>query len=297
MELRHLRYFLVAAQEENLHRAAARLNVAQPALSRQIRDLEDELGATLFDRQARRVRLSAIGALFLEDVRKILQDVDEARARVRRARQGQVGRLHIAFNSLSARHGLLSACLNYFRLKRPEVELKLTPMVAQNQIAALRSGAVDAGFLCFRPEEDQSLSHIKLMVEDVVLAMPKKHPLAGKRRLRLQDLTNEPFVYFPRSHSPDMFDRVVQSCLSGGLSLRIVHEAVAEEVLLGLVSVGMGMTFVPASLRNSYPDSVCYRPVDGFSVPLQLDLVWQRTNSAPALPAFIESVRLAKRTA
>ena len=290
MELRHLRYFIVAAEEQNFHRAAERLRVAQPALSRQIRDLEQELGATLFDRESRKVKLSAAGAVFLKEVRAILQRVELAAGLARRAAHGQAGSLRIAFNSLSARHKILPGCLDVFRRKQPDVEIKLMPMVAQQQLAALQRGDLDAGFLCFRPKSDSRLGHKRLLVEKMLVAMPANHRLAKQKRLKLVEFVDEPFVYFPRAHSPDMFDNVMQVCATGGLAPRIVHEAVAEEVLLGFVSVGMGLTFVPASMRGLYPESICFRQVSDFDITLQLDLVWLKTNRSAVLARFVESV-------
>ena len=294
MELRHLRYFVVAAEEENFHRAARRLNLAQPALSRQIRDLEVELGVTLFDRGARKVRLSLVGTVFYEDARTILRQVETSCERARRASHGQVGTLRIAFNSLAARHVVLSSSLDAFRQRQPDVELKLRPMVASGQLAVLKEGELDAGFLCFRPEYDTELSFVPLFSTDVVVAVPATHELGDRDALVMEDFRDLPFVYFPRSHSPDMYDRVHAAFREKGVFLRTTHEAVAEEVLLGFVSAGMGVTLVPSDLENRYSGSVRFKQVKDLSIPLRLDFVWLKSNRSAALAHFVESVRKAK---
>ena len=147
MELRHLRYFLAVGEEEHYGRAAARLRVAQPALSRQIQDLEEEIGFKLFDRMPRGVRISAAGKLFLEDARRILQQLNEATDRARRVARGQSGTLRVGFAENASWHGVVPDSFRRFRERIPDGELQLNPMASLEQIEALMAGHIDAGFI------------------------------------------------------------------------------------------------------------------------------------------------------
>ncbi len=291
MELRHLRYFVVAAEEENFNKAAARLNMAQPALSRQMRDLELDLGVSLFERGAHRIRLSAIGRLFLEEARKVLAQAETARTRVQRANRGHVGVIRVGFNRMSARHRKLPVCLSAFRSGYPEVELKLSPLLAQKQLAALQAGEIDAGFFCFRPPDDPQFDHLPFAQEKVILAMHREHPLAGRREVTLEDLQSEAFVYFPRSYNPLLYDHVIGACMRAGLTPRIVQETITEEAMLSLASVGMGVSFVGSSLESRYEDQVVFKHIADFACSVQLELVWLRGNESATLKRFVACAR------
>jgi len=160
MELRHLRYFMVVGEEQHYGRASRRLRVAQPALSRQIQDLEEELGFKVFDRLPRGVKLSAAGTLFLEDARRILQAVSEAIARAARVARGQSGTLCIGFPENASWHGVVPDSFRRFRERQPDVELDLRPVASLEQLDAIRSGRLDAGFLNFMPKGDPELEQL-----------------------------------------------------------------------------------------------------------------------------------------
>src|SRR5215470_17467098 len=178
MELRHLRYFLAVGEEEHYGRAAQRLHVAQPALSRQIQDLEDEVGFKLFERMPRGVKLSAGGKLFLEDARRILQEVNEAAARAARVARGQSGTLRVGFTENASWRGVVPESLRRFRERQPDAELQLTPATSLEQIEALRSGRLDAGFVFNMLKGDPELDYIPVALQHVELAVPKEHALA-----------------------------------------------------------------------------------------------------------------------
>ena len=198
MELRHLRYFVAIGEEENYRRAAQRLNVAQTALSTQIQDLEAELGFKLFDRLPRGVKLSAAGRLFLEDARRILQQVSEAAARAARVARGQSGTLRVGFTENASWRGIVPDSFRRFRERQPDAELQLTPATSLEQIEGLRSGRLDAGFVFNMSKTDSELDHIPVALQHVELAVPKGHPLIKLKKLRLRDLSEASFVWFPR---------------------------------------------------------------------------------------------------
>src|SRR5262250_709311 len=154
MELRHLRYFMAVGEEENYRRAAQRLHVAQTALSTQIQDLEAELGFKLFDRLPRGVKLSAAGRLFLEDARRILQQVSEAAVRAARVARGQTGTLRVGFTENASWHGVVPESLRRFRERQPDAELQLYPSTSLEQVEGIRSGQLDAGFVFNMPRND-----------------------------------------------------------------------------------------------------------------------------------------------
>src|SRR5215471_1225774 len=217
MELRHLRYFVASGEEENYRRAAQRLHVAQPALSTQIQDLEAELGFKLFDRLPRGVKLSVAGRLFLEDARRILQQVSEAAARAARVARGQSGTLRIGFTENASWHGVVPDSLRRFRERQPDAELQLTPATSLEQLEAIRSGRLDAGFVFNMAKADAELDHFTVALQHVELAVPTGHALAKVKKLRLRDLVDASFVWFPRRESPALYDRLMHECFRAGL--------------------------------------------------------------------------------
>src|SRR5690348_15555342 len=208
MELRHLRYFVAIGEEENYRRAAKRLNVAQTALSTQMQDLEAELGFKLFVRLPRGVKLSAAGKMFLDDARRILQQVNEAAARAARVARGQSGTLRIGFTENASWHGVVPDSLRRFRESHPDAELQLHPAGSVDQIDEIRAARVDAGFVYLLPANDDELEQIPVAMEHLGLAVPRGHPLGQLKRLRLRDLVDVPFIWFPRREGPAFYDRL-----------------------------------------------------------------------------------------
>jgi DNA-binding transcriptional LysR family regulator len=292
MELRHLRYFAVVGEEQHYGRAAHRLGVAQPALSRQIQDLEEEVGFKLFDRLPRGVKLSVAGKLFLEDTRRILQSVDEATTRAARVARGESGTLRIGFAENASWHGVVPDSFRRFRQQRPNVELQVQPTPSLEQLDSIRSGRLDAGFLNFMPKADRELDQLGVAIHYVELAVPKRHPLSKLKKLRLRDLTDEAFVWFPRRAGPTLYDRLMHECYRGGLkSPRIVQEGLNEATILSLVSTGLGVGWVLESARWRCPAAVAILSVVDLNVPVRLALAWRRDNASPLLERFISDVQ------
>jgi len=292
MELRHLRYFMVVGEEQHYGRASRRLRVAQPALSRQIQDLEEELGFKVFDRLPRGVKLSAAGTLFLEDARRILQAVSEAIARATRVARGQSGTLRVGFPENASWHGVVPDSFRRFREQQPGVELELRPVASLEQLDAIRSGHLDAGFLNFMPKADPELEQLIVAAQKVELAMPRSHPLSKLKKLRLRDLADAPFIWFPRRANPAFYDRMMHECFRGGLKApHIIQEGFNEATILSLVSTGLGVGWVLGSARWRCPKTVVIRAVVDLKMPLTLALSWRRDNSSPSLARFIGEVR------
>jgi DNA-binding transcriptional LysR family regulator len=291
MELRHLRYFVAAAEEENFHRAAERLHVTQSALSRRIRDLEVELGVDLFDRSQKRVRLSSVGRAYLEDAVRILKDIEAANSRGRRIARGELGTLSFALNDTVVRHDIVSKAFHSFRLGFPNVELKLDPTPWPSLVAALTGGNVDAAFLYSRPADSPLFDHIAIATDEFLLALPSSHPLADKPEIRLRDLREQNFLWMTREPAPDNHDRLISACQAGGLTPRIVQYLMSESARLHLVSAGMGITFITSSFRNYSVENVVTRKLADFSMALTLELAWRRDNRSLTLSHFVELMK------
>jgi DNA-binding transcriptional LysR family regulator len=291
MELRHLRYFVAIGEEQHYGRAARRLRVAQPALSRQMQDLEGELGFKLFERLPRGVKLSTAGKLFLQDARRILQDVNEAAARAARVALGRSGTLRVGFTENTSWRGVVPESFRRFRELRPDAELQLQPAGSLEQLEAVRSGRLDAGFVFNMPKTDPELELLPVAVQRIELAAPGRHPLAKLRKLRLRDLTEAAFVWFPRRESPVLYDRLMHECFRGGLkSPRIVQEGLNEATILSLVATGL-VGWVLGTARWRCPKSVVIMSVVDLNLPLPLALAWRRDNASPLLANFIAEVR------
>ena len=292
MELRHLRYFVAVGEEQHYGRAAQRLHVAQPALSRQIQDLEEELGFRLFVRLPRGVKLSAAGKLFLDDSRRILQQVNGAAARAARVARGQSGTLRIGFTENSSWHGVVPNSLRRFQERLPDAELQLHPASSVDQVEDIRSGRVDAGFVFNLPRNDEELDQLPVAMQHVEVAVPKGHALGNIKKLRLRDLVDAPFVWFPRRDAPAFYDRLMHECYRGGLkSPRIVQEAANEATILSLVSHGMGVGWVNETARWRCPKQVAILSVTDLNMPLPMALAWRRDNTSPLLASFIAEVQ------
>jgi len=292
MELRHLRYFVAVGEDQHYGRASRRLGVAQPALSRQIQDLEREIGFKLFDRMPRGVKLSAAGELFLKDARRILQDVGDATTRAARLALGQSGTLRVGFAENVSWQGVVPESFRRFREHQPGADFQLQPAASLEQLEAIRSGRLDAGFVNFMPKADADLDQLAVGMQQVELALPKRHPLTRLKKLRLRDLTEAPFIWFPRRASPAFYDRLMHECYRGGLkSPRIIQEGLNEATILSLVSTGLGVGWVLGSARWRCPQTVAVLPVVDLNMAVSLALAWRRDNTSPLLARFIDEVR------
>src|SRR6516225_6044524 len=292
MELRHLRYFVAVGEEQHYGRAAQRLRVAQPALSRQIQALEEELGFKLFDRLARGVKISEAGKLFLKDARNVLEQVREAALSAKRVAVGQAGTLRVGFVESISWHGVVPDSLREFRERQPDVELQLRPLSSLEQIEAVEAGRLDAGFVFTIAIISRELAQLEVAALHLMLAVPKGHALTKSRNVRLRDLKDASFIWFPRRESPVYYDRLMNECFRGGLkSPHIVQEAVNEATILSLVSCRMGVAFVSSATQWRCPQGVVLLPITDLNLPLPFALVWRKDNTSPLVARFVADVR------
>ena len=297
MELRHLRYFVVTAQLEHFGRAAARLSIVQPALSKQIRELEAEIGTPLFERLSRGVRLTAAGRAFLHEATALLAQVNQAAQRARDVGHGKAGRLRVGFVDTTIYHPALPRIIHDFRRQFPAVQLDLVqqPSLAQGEL--LRAGSIDVGFVYHQPANLPQLASHPLDTEKIVLAVPRTHRFAARRQVRLAELRDEPFVWIPRAVSPPFYDGVFAACQKHGFAPRIVQEGHTDLTILSLVATGVGLTFCVASTAHRKPREVALVHLPDLKLAVRLDAVWRTDHANPALPHFLSVVQQAGKRA
>jgi DNA-binding transcriptional LysR family regulator len=291
MYLRRLRYFVIAAEEENFHRAATRLHVAQPALSKQIALLESELGCALFARHKGRVFLTDVGRIFLADTRRILRDLELAAERAREATAGQLGVLNVGLRETAGRSPIVSRAFSQFRQAYPGVELRLHPMTSPAQSAALQAGDLDVGFIYLSAGHDRELQRFKISNDRFHLALPHTHPLAQRRHIHLRDLEQEPFIWLARSRNAYYSDTLLRTCLDAGMVPRIIQEVDGESTALNLVAVGMGVSFIVAPTDVSPQPDIVFKRVVELNTELQLALVWPERAESSIVANFVATVR------
>ncbi len=259
MEIRQLRYFAVLAEELNFRRAAERLHMSQPPLSTQIAQLEQELGVRLFERNNRRVVLTEAGQAFLNDVRILLARLKDATSRVRSVDAGLAGRLEIG---LAASHflGPVPALIARYTREHPQLSILLNEMNPASQLEALRERRIDVS-ISRSAIDDEELQSVLLWPDPLVVALPKRHALAARRRLDLAELAGEPFVTL-RPDTSEFAERLHGLCLQAGGGARVVQTVAEIPAQLALVGVGLGAALVPVSTvaQSARSVSVCRLP-------------------------------------
>lgn len=292
MELKTLRYFAVVAEELHFGRAAKRLHISQPPLSRQIMNLEGELGVTLLYRSKRHVQLTPAGELFLHEVIPILSAVNEAGNAARRAGRGEIGRLVIGF-FLGATYTLLPRVLRRFRAQSPNVKLVLQDMELPQVLETLVNGEIDVGFLR-PPAMDSTISTEVLLREPFVAAIPENSKFSKSRQLRLCDLAEEPFILFSPTRSV-LYSQIINACHQAGFHPRVVQEARRPETLIGLVGSGAGIALVASSVQMRGGTGVTFKKITGPLPMTEIAIAWRHKNPSPLLESFLETARQAMR--
>jgi len=293
-DLRQLRHFVAVAERLHFGRAAAALHISQPPLSRSIRDLEARVGATLLARSRRRVELTPEGARFLEEAKRVIAQLERAVLEVGRMASGAGGRLRIGFVSL-ADYGVLPGLLKAYKAARPGVALALREMLTPEQSAALAAGELDFGLL-LPPVQVPELEHLVVQRERFVAALPARHRLAGARgRLAVRELADEAFVMAPREIAPGLHDIVAGLAARAGFAPRVAQEAIQMQTVVSLVSSGLGVALVPASLANLGRRGVVYREIADPHPRLDLWLAWRRGALSAAGRDFVSHARRVTR--
>jgi DNA-binding transcriptional LysR family regulator len=287
MELRHLRYFVAVAEELHFSRAAERLGIAQPPLSQQIRQLEDEIGVRLFNRGSRRIELTEAGTTLLEEARQILRHVDKAVRATNSTGHGKSGRLAIGFVG-SAMADVLPTILRAFRQRHPRVELELEHVMTPLQIEAIRSGRFHVGF-GRPPIKDESLEVVTVVKEHLLAALPSDHPLASRSRISLKAIADEPFIMVSRLQATSLHDQLIALCRQCGFSPKIAQEAMPYQTITSLVAAGLGVALVPSTVKAFARKGVSYIQLQEQPRNLEIVMFWQKSATpSPVLRSFLE---------
>lgn len=288
LDLGQVRSFIVVASELNFSRAARRLNITQPPLSRQIKLLEEQLDVTLFERNSRRVVLTPAGLAFLAEAQKLLEQGNTAVTVTRRAARGSAGSVKIAFVG-AATYSFLPDFISQVRALAPQIELELVQMETAEQLQSINAGDIDLGLS--RPlTGSHHLASICVAREPMMLAIPRTHPLAAKRRPALNALNGEPFIMF----SPParyLHEKLTRLMTESGITPRIVQSMTHSQAILSLVSAGIGLAIVPAGTQNACFDNVVFRAMDlREECMAELHAIWSPDNRNPLLPEIRDIV-------
>jgi DNA-binding transcriptional LysR family regulator len=299
MELRHLRYFIAVAEEGHFTRAAERLHIQQPPLSQQIRALEEELGFTLFDRHPKGARLTAGGAVFLEEARAILSNVVSGAARANLAAHGASGLLRIGFTSSAAAHDLMPRIIRGFRDEWPDVILRFNEENASVLTSELENDNLDLAFLRQPVRRPDRLRFATIATEEMLLVLPSGHPAlpparAGKRAtVSLASLSKEQFVMLKHAGSLGMYASLVSACEKTGFTPRVAIEVERMLTMISLVAAGVGVSAVPASMCGFHERNVVYCRIaesdDTLMAPLTF--VHRHDDQMPVLSNFKTTVQ------
>ena len=289
MELRQAHAFVTIVDEGHVGRAAQRLHVTQPTLSRQVAALERSLGVPLFDRSRRSLSLTPAGEAFASGARDLVRRADEVVATARRAHRGELGVLRIGFVQ-SATFEALPGLLGPFRTAWPSVRIEVTAMTTLRQLAALADDALDVGLLRPPSVREPWLASRTLSHDPLLVALPGGHRLASRARVSLAELAEEPFVLYGRDSGPAVHDRIVGFCRDAGFSPRVVQEAVDVQTIVALVAAGLGVSLLIAPTPRTDESSVVYRPLVEELPPWEMSLAWSRENQSPVLARLLETL-------
>ncbi len=293
MELRHLRYFVAVAEELNFTRAAEKLHLAQPSLTRQIHNLEDELGVRLLDRTRNQVSLTEEGRRFLIDARGLVALSLESVIAVQRFSRGESGQLNLGY-LFKFNFDLLPSTLATFYQTCPEIAVNLFDMSPAEQIRALEARKIDLGFVGLRPSASSrnmaGLNWQRVASHDVVVVVPARHPLAKKRKIKISDLKPLFFAAISEQTHPGSREWLSGVCQRAGFTPRVLQDVELESGLMTFVAEGLGVTLAREQIRKLPHHGVVFRPLAP-AAKADYWIAWHRENRSKALGQYIETVR------
>jgi len=297
MELRHLRYFVAVAEELHFTRAAERLGIKQPPLSCQIRQLERELGTSLFRRLTRGVELTETGALLLDEARGILDQVERIKAAVQSRARGETGCIHLGFAGATCFQPLVPGIIRAYRERYPGVvvtpEQGNTPLLVER----LRSREIDVAFVRPPLSDGEGLAVEPLVEEPMVIVLPEWHPRAGDRSMPLAALAEETLILFPRTIGPGLYDAIIESCQRVGFSSKLGQEAPQISAMVHMVAAGFGVSIVPQSIAQVRLAGVAYIGIEGEAPRAPISLAYWRDDRSTIVRNFVASARRHSRAA
>jgi len=288
MDFRHLRYFVAVAEELSFTRAAERLHIAQPALSIQIRALEEELGTALLTRTKRKVALTSAGQGFLVRARQLLEDAERARDEVAHAARGARGRLRVGFTSSLPYSAVFSDVLRRYRETYPGVDLQLREMFTNEQFEALNDNALDIGLVRSPASHAPDGIVLREIARDPVrIVMPTDHPLATAPDVSMSELSEAGFITFPFGAGTGLPTLLVELARAAGFEPRVVQVASEATTQIGLVAAGVGLALLPAQLEHVRLPRVCYKPLRDAHTGFPLSVATPATREEPVVAGFL----------
>ncbi len=294
MELRHLRYFCAVAEHRSFTTAARQLNVSQSGVSGQVRDLEDEIGVSLFRRNQREVTLTPEGSVFLHEAREILIRADRAVELALRSSRGMSGTLTVGLCG-PATAAFLPKLIRKFRNEFPGVTVALRELNTSEQIEALLNGQIDIAFTRGISAESRALlSHELFVREPLVVALPKGHPLGSEQTVALNRLAKDRLILYFREGAPEVFDLIVAMCKRAKFSPRIGDTPRSWQSILTMVEAGEGVAIVPSAVQYLRADDVIFRPLMDKRCKVDAIIAWRRNESSTVMDSFLALLR-AKR--
>lgn len=288
MDLHQLRCFIAVAEELNFGRAAARLNMTQPPLSRQIQLLEKSLGGTLFDRNNRHVQLTHMGEHLLKESRLILKLADRLASSVQQSASGETGTLAMGFTAVFS-WSFIPQLLKELTVKLPGVDFKLFEQVSHKQISSVEDNTIDVGFVRHVPPNPR-LAWLPLQGETFVAAFHCDHPLARKRKIPLSAFNNEPFFLYSPNEARQFYDRITDLFVFSNVTPDFKYQLAQTHTILGLVNAGLGCAIVPASSRTLGLPNVTFMAIEGVNIQAHNFLVYSKDNPNPVLPVFLKAL-------
>lgn len=289
MEFKQIKTFVALAECLHFGHAAEQLGIAQPHVSRRIRQLEDDLGVALFLRNRRNVKLTEAGRVFLVEARRLLADAELAREHARESALGRRGRLNLSLIA-SAMLGVLPAILHAFRDRYPDVAIAVRELDSAAQFEALAAETTDVAFVHPPPRTSPAFAQIALESDPLVAVLPAGHRLAGARSIALADLADDPWIMFPRDSSTAIYDRIMATCERAGFVPRVVQEAGPVPTRLGLVASGFGVHLVHRAWEIMRFPGIVFVPVHP-TASIAHSCYWRKGDPNPILRVFIDVVR------
>ena len=288
MELRHIRYFLAVARERNFTRAALKLGIGQPPLSLQIKALEQEVGAVLFRRVAHGAELTAAGQAFFQMVEEMPAQSERAIKMAQRAARGEVGTIRAGFTASSAFNNVVPDTIRAFRHAYPQVELLLEESNTTRLLTGLHEGTVDVAFLRPAVSDLARLNVRKLSEEALVLALPAGHQACANKVIDLARLSEEPFILFPRSNGPTLYDTLVAACQQAGFEPSVHQLAPQFPSIVNLVAAEVGIALMPASMAQVKTAGVTFRSLQGNIPSASLSLAQRKGDTSKMARSFVK---------
>ncbi len=289
MEFKQIRTFVALAECLHFGHAAEQLGIAQPHVSRRIRQLEDDLGVALFLRDRRNVKLTEAGRVFLGEARRMLADAELAREHTRESALGRRGRLNLSLIA-SAMLGTLPAILHGFRSRYPDVHIAVRELDSASQFEALAAETTDVAFVHPAPRSSPAFAQVVLDRDPLVAVLPASHRLAGEASIRLADLAGDPWIMFPRDSSTAIYDRIMATCERAGFAPKVVQEAGPVPTRLGLVASGFGVHLVHKAWEIMRYPGIVYIPVHP-TATIAHACYWRKADRNPILHVFLDVVR------